>query len=163
MEPIDEVILELQKIPWLAGLNPEHLRLLAEISTLRGFKAGEVFFHEGDRQDFFYIVLSGRVVLDMFVPHHGKMRFYTCEEGESFGWSSVTPVVHTRTAGAEGVVDGSLIVMDINKLKVLCEQDHDIGYFFMRSLANVVTSRLEVSRLQLLDILAEPRETRADE
>ena len=79
MNPIDEVTQELQKIPWFQELKPEHLRQFAEISFLRHYKAGEVFFHEGDKQDYFYIVLSGRVALYLFIPHRGKIRFYTCE------------------------------------------------------------------------------------
>jgi CRP/FNR family cyclic AMP-dependent transcriptional regulator len=163
MNPIDAVTLELRKIPWFAELDPEHLRQFAEISTLRQFKAGEVFFHEGDMQDFFYIVLSGRVALDMFVPHHGKVRFYTCEQWDNFGWSSVTPVVRTRTAGAVGVMDGTIIATDTTKLQALCDRDHDIGYLFMRRMTNVIASRLLITRLQLVDMFAEPTETKSDE
>jgi CRP/FNR family cyclic AMP-dependent transcriptional regulator len=163
MNPTDEVTMELQMIPWFADLNPKHLREFAKISTMRRFKAGEVFFHEGDKQDFFYIVLSGRVALDMFVPHHGKVRFYTCETWDNFGWSSVTPVVRTRTAGAVGVLDGTVIATDTVQLQALCDRDHDIGYLFMRRMANVIASRLLVTRLQLLDMFAEPTETKTDE
>jgi CRP-like cAMP-binding protein len=163
MNPIDEVTQELQKIPWFQELKPEHLRQFAEISFLRHYKAGEVFFHEGDKQDYFYIVLSGRVALDLFIPHRGKIRFYTCEEWDNFGWSSVTPVVRTRTAGAVGVVDGIVIATDTDKLQALCDRDHDIGYLFMRRMVNVIASRLLVTRLQLLDMFAEPTETKTDE
>ena len=163
MNPTDEVYKELQNIPWFQDLNPNHVRRIAEISNLRNFKAGQVFFHEGDKQDFFYIVLSGRVALDMYVPHHGKVRFYTCEGWDSFGWSSVTPVVRTRTAGAVGVVNGTVIATDTAKLQALCDRDHDIGYLFMRRMTNVIASRLLITRLQLLDMFAEPEETKTDE
>jgi CRP-like cAMP-binding protein len=163
MNPKDEVTLELQKITWFADLDPEDLQKFAEISSLRHFKAGEIFFHEGDKQDYFYVVLSGRVALDMFIPHRGKVRFFTCEEGDSFGWSSVTPVVRTRTAGAVGVRDGTIIATDTTKLQALCDQDHDIGYLFMRHMTNVIASRLQITRLQLLDMFAEPTETKTDD
>ncbi len=163
MNPTDEVTLELQKIPWFQDLDPEDLHQFAEISILRHFKAGEVFFHEGEKQDFFYVVLNGRVALNMFVPHHGKVRFFTCEEWDSFGWSSVTPVVRTRTAGAVGVMAGTVIATDTTKLQELCDRDHDIGYLFMRRMTNVIASRLLVTRLQLLDMFAEPLETKSDE
>jgi CRP-like cAMP-binding protein len=163
MNSTDEITLELQKLPWYQELSPGDLRKLAEISSLRHFKAGEVFFHEGDKQDYTYIVLTGRIALDMFVPHHGKVRFYTCEEGESFGWSSVTPVVRTRTAGAVGVMDGTVIATDTEKLQDLCDRDHDIGYYFMSRMSNVIASRLMVTRLQLLDMFGVPPETKVDD
>ena len=163
MCPAEDTYTELQKIPWFQELKPEHVRQIAEISSLRPFKAGEVFFHEGDKQDFFYIVLSGRVGLDMYVPHRGKVRFYTCEEWDNFGWSAVTPSVRTRTAGAVGVMDGIVIATDTEKLQALCDRDHDFGYLFMRRMSNVIASRLLVTRLQLLDMFAEPMEKKNDE
>ena len=163
MNTNDQVFVELQNIPWFQELNTEHVRQLAEISTLRAFKAGEVFFHEGAKQDFCYIVLTGRVGLDIFVPHHGKVRVYTCEEWDSFGWSGVTPIIRTRTAGAVGVVEGTVVSTDTQKLQELLDRDHDIGYYFMRRMANVIASRLMVTRLQLLDMFAEPLEKKNDD
>lgn len=160
MSPSEEIYNELVKIPWFQGLKPEHVQRVAGFSTLRPFKAGDVFFREGDKQDYFYIVLSGRVALDMFVPHRGKVRFYTCEEWDNFGWSAVTPFVHTRTAGATGVMDGVAISTDVQKLNDFCEEDHDFGYAFMRRMTNVIAGRLMATRLQLLDMFAEPPETK---
>ncbi len=158
MCPLEEVIAGFQEIPWFKELKLEYIQKIATISHLRHFKAGEVFFHEGDKQDFFYVVLEGRVALDMFIPHHGKVRFYTAEPWDTFGWSSVTPVIHQRTAGAVAVVAGAVIGTDAGKLRQLCDEDHDLGYLVMSRLANVVASRLIVTRLQLLDMFAEPTE-----
>lgn len=162
MSPESEIIAELQKIPWFRDLQPRHLNKMAEIASLRRAKAGEVLFREGDKQDNFYVVLEGRVALEMFVPHRGKVRFYTAEPWEVFGWSSVTPTVRQRTAGAVAVHDSLVVGFDAEKLRQLCEEDHDLGYLVMRRLANVVASRLLVTRLQLLDMFANPPETKND-
>ena len=76
-----------------------------EISQLRKVKAEEILFREGDKEDCLYIVIEGRVALDIFIPHRGKVRIYTVEPWDVFGWSSVTPIVHQRTAGATAVVE----------------------------------------------------------
>ncbi len=68
------------------------------------------------------------------MPHRGKVRFYTADPWELFGWSSVTPNVHLRTAGATAVLDGSLVRVDADKLNQACEEDHDLGYLVMRRL-----------------------------
>jgi CRP/FNR family cyclic AMP-dependent transcriptional regulator len=161
MDPLDELRLELQKIPWFRELQIKHLDMLAGITQLRDVKAGEVLFREGDRAGAIYIVLSGRIALDMAVPPRGKMRFHTAEMWEVIGWSSATPVVHQRTASATAVVDGRLAVVDAVKLRELCDQDHDLGYLVMRRLANIVASRLMSSRLQLLDMFADPENKNA--
>lgn len=156
MDDIKEVTEELDRIPWFRELKAEHVRKIASISTIRRVKAGEVIFKEGDTHESVYIVLEGRVSLEMFVPHRGKVRFYTAEQWEIFGWSSVTPNVHLRMAGATAVLEGSVLRIDAEKLNQACEEDHDLGYLVMRRLARVVAGRLWVSRLQLLDMFANP-------
>lgn len=156
MGPADEVNEAILKIPWFRELKQEHIRKIASISKIRHVKAGEIVFREGDTHESVYIVIEGRVGLEMFVPHRGRVRFYTAEPWEVFGWSSVTPNVHLRTAGATAVLDGSLLRVDADKLREACDEDHDLGYLVMRRLANVVAGRLLVTRLQLLDMFANP-------
>ncbi len=152
---------ELMKIPWFRELSPRHLEKIAQITHWKRVRAGDILFREGDKEDNVYIILEGRIALEMLVPPRGKVRFYTAETWEIVGWSSVTPTVHQRTAGAIAVNDGMLAAIDSEKLRQLCEEDHDLGYLVMRRLANIVASRLMVTRLQLLDIFAEPENKNA--
>jgi CRP/FNR family cyclic AMP-dependent transcriptional regulator len=161
MDSMEEVLEAFRKIPWFQELKEDHIRKLASITRIRPMKAGEVIFREGDTHESVYIVIEGRVGLEMFVPHRGKVRFYTAEPWELFGWSSVTPNVHLRTAGATAVLDGSLLRVDAEQLNQACEEDHDLGYLVMRRLARVVAGRLQVTRLQLLDMFGNPESTHA--
>jgi CRP/FNR family transcriptional regulator, cyclic AMP receptor protein len=162
MDSIEDVLSALQKVPWFNSLTPNHIRKTAELTHLRNAKAGEVFFREGDKQDFVYIVLEGRVSLEIFVPHHGKVRFCTAEQFDVFGWSSVTPGVRQRTAGAVAVLDSLVAAINADGLRQFAEDDHDFGYLLMRRLSNVVASRLMVTRLQLIDMFAGPAEYKND-
>ena len=156
-----EVSRELEKIPWFKDLNPEHLQKITDIAHLRHVRAGEVLFREGDKEDYLYIVIEGRVALDIFIPHRGKVRIYTAEPMDLFGWSSVTPTIHQRTAGATAVVESVVVGIDSDKLRQACDNDHDLGYIVMRRLANIVASRILVTRLQLIDMFASPEEKHA--
>jgi CRP/FNR family transcriptional regulator, cyclic AMP receptor protein len=156
MDDKAEVTQELGKIPWFQELKPEHLQKLTEITHLQSMKNGEILFREGDTEGYLYIVIEGRVALDMFVPHRGKIRIYTAERWDVFGWSSVTPSIHKRTAGAVCVMDGLVAGIDAEKLRQACDEDHDLGYVVMRRLAHIIASRLLVTRLQLLDMFATP-------
>lgn len=156
MPTTHEVSEELQKIPWFQELKPHHVRKMASITSLCRVKAGQSFFREGDKEDYVYIVIEGRVALDMFVPHRGRVRFYTAEPWEIFGWSSVTPTVRQRTAGATAVIDSLVARINAQEMRQACEEDHDLGYQVMRRLANVVAGRLLITRLQLLDMFAHP-------
>jgi len=152
---------ELEKIPWFQELKPGDLQKVVEISQLRSVKAEEILFREGDKEDCLYVVVDGRIALDMFIPHRGKVRIYTVEPWDVFGWSSVTPNIHQRTAGAMAVTDGLVVCINSPKLRQACEEDHDLGYLVMRRLTNIIASRLLVTRLQLIDMFASPEEQHA--
>lgn len=156
MAPDAEIVSALKDIPWFAELKPEHFNRVVEAATLRNVHAGEELFKEGDKEDCFYVVIEGRVALDIFVPHRGKVRIYTAEAMDLIGWSATTPVVHSRTAGAIVVQPGRLVAFNAERVRQMCEDDHDFGYIFMRRMAHIIAGRLLVTRLQLLDMFADP-------
>jgi CRP/FNR family cyclic AMP-dependent transcriptional regulator len=158
MQPDPKIIQTMQAIPWFRDLEPAMFEKLAHIAGIVDLAKGEPLFNEGDKEDFVYIVINGRIGLEIFVPARGRIRIETAEPMDLVGWSSVTPVVRQRTAGARAVIDSRLLSLDAEKLRALCDEDHDLGYHVMRRIANIIASRLMVTRLQLLDIFAHPSE-----
>ena len=148
-----EIVSALKNIPWFAELKPEHLNRMVEAATLRNVHAGEELFKEGNKEDCFYFVVEGRVALDIFIPHRGKVRIYTAEPMDLIGWSATTPVIHSRTAGATVVQPGRLVAFNAEKIRQMCEEDHDFGFIIMRRVANVVASRMLETRLRLFALL----------
>ena len=154
MTPKQELINALQTIPWFQGISSEYFEYLAGISEVIEVESGKDLFHQGDKQDFLYVVLTGRVAIEIAVPGKGRTRISTVEPTEMLGWSSVTPVVRQRTASAVTVLPSVLVRMKAGELQKLCEQNHSFGYAVMRRIANVAASRLLVTRLQLLDMFS---------
>ena len=161
MTQSDEVIQELQQIPWFQELKPEHVKMLASITEIRSVKAGDVLFREGDIEDYVYVVLDGRIALDVRIPHRGRVRFFTVERWDIFGWSGATPDVRQRTAGASAVMESRVARLDATEMRQMCEDDHDLGYQVMKRLVKVVAGRLLVTRIQLLDMFAHPEANNA--
>jgi CRP/FNR family cyclic AMP-dependent transcriptional regulator len=154
MTPKQELVSALQTIPWFQDLNQEYFDKLAGISSIIEVDAGTDLFHQGDKQDYLYVILKGRVAVEIAVPGKGRARIYTAEPTEMLGWSSVTPVVRQRTASAVTVLPCVLVQMSAAELQKLCDQNHSFGYVVMRRIANVAASRLLVTRLQLLDMFS---------
>ena len=146
----------LRTIPWFNELKPEHFERLVQISSVHDLPEDSEVFREGDRQDKLYIVVEGRVALEIFVPHKGRLRIFTAEKMDLIGWSAATPGIRTRTASAVTVIPSRLIGIDSDALRRLSDEDHEFGYLIMRRIANIVAGRLMVTRLQLLDIFASP-------
>ncbi len=153
-----ELISALQAISWFNVMPENHFNKMASISKIFKFEPGQTIFHEGDKEDYLYIVLEGRVAIEIAVPGRGRMRILTADPMDVLGWSSVTPVVRQRTAGARAVLPSRLVAIDANDLRRACDEDHSLGYYVMRRLANVVAGRLLTTRLQLLDMFANPSE-----
>src|SRR5512139_2764049 len=95
-----ELINALQAIPWFQVMTEEHFNKMLGIAKVFKFEPGQVIFREGDKEDYYYVVLEGRVAIEITVPGRGHIRILTADPMDDVGWSSVTPVVRQRTAGA---------------------------------------------------------------
>lgn len=152
------IIEKLKSNPWFDRLNEDHFNKIVSIASEVRWPAGEVIFQEGDVDHCIYLLLKGRVALDINFPTRGRIRILTVNENEIFGWSAFLPVVRIRTAGAHTILDSEAIAFDAAVLRVLCEQDHELGYHVYERLTDVIAGRLSATRLQLLDIYAAGKE-----
>jgi CRP/FNR family transcriptional regulator, cyclic AMP receptor protein len=144
----------LERNPWFARLNEAHLTKLASTAEEVRWPAGQIIFREGEKDHRFYLVLAGRVALDIYVPVRGRVTILTVGPDELFGWSAMLPVIEIRTAGARTLQETTAVAFHAATLRILCEEDHDLGYLVYRRLTNVVAARLTATRLQLLDMYA---------
>ncbi len=156
MDENEKRINALQTVPLFQQISEEHFEKILEITSLVEVEAKQELFREGDPEDFLYVVIQGRVAIEMFVPSRGRTRIHTAEPMDEVGWSSVTPVVRRRTAGARAVLPSCLLKIDAIKLRQFCDEDCSLGYIIMRRMCNVIASRLLTTRLQLLDVFAHP-------
>src|SRR4030067_3718900 len=151
-----ELVNALQAIPWFQVMTEDHFYKISSIARIFKFEPGHVIFHEGDKEDYLYVVLEGRVAIEITVPGRGRMRILTADAMDEVGWSRVTPGVRQRTAGARAVLPSRLVAFDASELRRMCDEDHDFGYYVMRRLVDVVAGRFMTTRLQLLDMFANP-------
>ena len=84
----------------------------------------------------------------------GGLPVLTLEAGDLLGWSGLVDSTQV-TATAIAVQDTRAIALPADRLKALCQEDHDIGYEIMRRVAVALSRRLVATRLQLLDMFAD--------
>lgn len=154
MTKANEVEEALHSIPWLDQLDQFSLDRLQTISRIIQLDGDKILFNEGDKEDYLYILLVGRIALEMDVPRRGKTLIFTAEPFDIIGWSSATPIIRQRTAAARTLTPAHLLAFDSSKLRQLCDEDNKIGYVIMRRLANIIATRLLVTRLQLVELLS---------
>jgi CRP-like cAMP-binding protein len=151
-----DLLASLRSIPWFVELTSPQLKKLAGIASLCQVKANEYLFLEGGKEDYLYVVLEGQMAVEIHVPTRGCVRIFTAEPLDIVGWSSMTPVVRQRTASARALLPTRLVSLHSESLHKLSDEDHDLGYMIMKRVANVAASRLLTTRLQLLEMFADP-------
>ncbi len=135
----------------LQALDAEQQARIAAIAEEEHLPAGTVVFREGDPSGEVYVVLEGRVSLSMRVERRGEQLILTFGPGELLGWSGFRSNGR-RVATARTLESSSLLRLPSSAVRRLCDEDHDIGFALMKRAFAEVTTRLEETRLQLLDM-----------
>jgi CRP-like cAMP-binding protein len=146
VKPVESVIAE---HPFLHGLKPEYLRLLADSALRMRYEAGELIFREGDPANRFYLIEQGCVSLESQRRDAGAVAIQVIGPGDVLGWSWLFPPYywHFDARAAEPTM---AIFFYGTRLRERCEQDHDFGYEMMKRMTQVVIHRLQAARKQLL-------------
>lgn len=146
----DSILAAVQQHPFTQGLTPEHCATLASLGTRVNFHKDDVIFAEGDERHEFFLLVSGRVALEMMAQ--GKpLRVHTLEAGDELGWSSVLSG-RGKFYQARALEPVEVIRFDGYVLLERCRADNAFGYKIMHRLVGVVSERLQAARMQVLDM-----------
>lgn len=137
--------------PFFKDLAPKHLDLIVGCARNVRFRQGAFLFRAGQAANAFYLLRHGKVALQVFVPQQGALTVETIEAGEVLGWSWLFPP-HRWQFDARAIELTRAIAFDGQCLRTKCDEDHDLGYQLMQRFAQVMTQRLQATRLQLLDV-----------
>ncbi len=137
--------------PFLKGLDPAHIELIAGCASNVRFNKGDFIFREEDEADRFYLIRHGLVALDVFVPQRGPVTIDTIQEGEVVGWSWLFPPYRWHF-DARALQLTRAVAFDGKCLREKCDKDAKLGYQLVTRFSQVIMQRLQSSRLQLLDL-----------
>jgi CRP-like cAMP-binding protein len=142
--------------PFFKDLAGPHLDIVVGCVANATFDPGQFIFREGQPADHFYLVREGRVAVEVFVPNKGAVTVETIEGGEVLGWSWLFPpyLAHFDARALNAV---RALALDGACLRTKCEKDPVLGYELMKRFNQVVISRLEATRMQLLDLYGNGR------
>ena len=135
--------------PFLRGLSAEHLSTLVECAMITEFKPGQVIFREGAMANRFYLVLAGRVAVELTAPDRPPMLIYHVGAGEVLGWSWFFPPYGLHFT-AEAVEPTRAIFFYGTWLRERCEENPALGYELAKRVTGVLMHRLEVMTIRYL-------------
>ena len=138
----------LKKAPLFAGLEDEAASALAAAMGTIKLNRGEVLFHEGDKEDRLYVVVSGKIKLGRSGSAGRENLLAILGPGQMFGELSVFDP-GPRTSSATAVTDVRLGTMDRDGLREWINKRPEIAEQLLRVLAR----RLRRTNNALADLI----------
>ena len=136
---------------FFAGLDSEYLTLLSGCASNVVFAADSFLFREGEPAETFYLIREGKVALEIAAPGRGALVVQTLGPGDVAGFSWLFDP-HRWEFDGRAVERVLAVQMDGSCLRGKCDADPRLGYELMQRFAGLMTSRLQATRLQLLDV-----------
>jgi CRP/FNR family transcriptional regulator, cyclic AMP receptor protein len=142
--------------PFFAGLDAASLQELAGCARNEHVRAGEYLFREGGTAEHFYVVMHGRVALELLSPGAGALVLDSVDDGEVLDWPWLIPP-HRWLFDARAVEPTSVVSLESACLRGKCDADPRLGYALVQRVAQVMSDRLLATRVRLLDLYGSPR------
>lgn len=128
---------------------PQRNRLM-DLSHDVSFAEDTRIFESGGIADRFWVVRSGAVSLDQQVTEHQRVTVASLDAGDLLGWSWLFPP-HRWDFGAEAFSTVRAYEFDAETVLRLCEAEPALGLTLVRTVAEILASRLEMTRGKLLE------------
>jgi len=147
--------------PFFAGLDAPSVQQLAGCARNEHVRAGEYLFREGGTAEHFYVIMHGRIALELFSPGTGPHVLESASDGEVLDWPWLIPP-HRWLFDARAMEPTSVVSLDSACLRGKCETDPRLGYEFVQRVAQVMFHRLQAARVRLLDLYGGPQPAPGD-
>ena len=144
---------DLRKIYILDSLTDEMLEKMQSVCQLHLFGERDVIFREGQKAENFYMLLKGKLLLEVEVSETIMISLGAIKSGYSFGWSALlSGASHTSYA----ICSEPCEVLSIpgRKLQGLLNEDYTMGYKIMESVSKILKNRLERRTSQFLKVMS---------
>ena len=143
----------LKSIKQLSYLNDSMLEDLVTITHIIEYKAGDYIFKEGDDAKNLYAVIDGKVGLEMEKDSSTRILISNITQGMMLGFSALVDTEEKNyTTSARVLADTKLFAWSAEDLETLFSQDCQMGFLFMKRIATIVKTRLQIRNVQFLDI-----------
>jgi CRP/FNR family cyclic AMP-dependent transcriptional regulator len=142
----------LEQFALIEGLTEDQINVLQPLIEDVNYQTDQVIFNQGDRANFLYFVLEGKVSI-RFNPEDGPvLSVAEVDRGGVFGWSSALGS-ESYTSGAVCTEGGVFIRMEGDKLKNLCQEHPETGILILNRLAGVIAQRLRGTHEKVVELL----------
>ncbi len=145
----------LKEHPFFTDLKSEFIQLLVGCAANRRYEAGQFFCRKGEQADEFFLIRKGMATIEIDVRDGQSLVLQTIGAGDILGWSWLLPPYYWHF-DSRAQEETRVIVLDGKCIRTKCETNHTLGYELLKRFAKIMESRLEATRLQLIDVYGKP-------
>ncbi len=113
------------------------------------FESGELIFREGETANRFYLIESGKVVLESAGDAGAAVTIDTIGAGDLLGWSWLFPP-YVWQFSARALEPTNAIFFYGTVLREHCDADPSLGFELFKRMGEVMIKRLQSARTHLL-------------
>lgn len=135
--------------PFLHGMPLPQVRALSAMALDVTFPMGCRIVEDGGFASKFWLVQSGRVVLDKHLPGGGNVVIETVGMGDVVGWSWLFPPFRWTSDGVT-LTRVEAFEFDAKGVRGLCAADPELAHGLTSRLAQVISRRLTATQARLL-------------
>ncbi|MCP4010495.1 MAG: cyclic nucleotide-binding domain-containing protein [Proteobacteria bacterium] len=137
------------------GMSEEQIKTLAASASVRQYEPGACLFKQGESADHCYIVVSGRVSVEIPSIYGPPLIVQTIADEGVLGWSwLIPPYQWAFEAIAQNPTE--VIEFDGAALRNACESDPALGYQLMKRFAGLMSQRLHEAREKMMENWSAP-------
>ncbi len=143
---------DLKKINILRNLSDQMLEKMQSMAQLHIFGDRSVVFREGQEAEYFFMLLKGKLLLEVEASETIMISLGAVKPGYSFGWSALFPE-SAYTSYAICVEPCEVVAVPGDKFLDLLEEDHNIGYRVMENVVEILKRRLDRRTGQFIETM----------
>ena len=137
------------------SLDTGMLEFLAASADIHVLERDEVLFKQSEHADKFYLVLSGRISVEIPAMYGPALEIQNLGEGQILGWSwFIAP--YQWDFQAKAAEDSRLLEFDGEAVLERCEADAEFGYELLKRFTVLMSDRLEAARQKMMDQFIAP-------
>ena len=140
-----------EKSALLQALANTEVSLFESAASELRVSAGHILFEADGSADAFYIVVEGRIGLELTSPGKDPMVIQTLGPGDLVGVSWLLQP-HRWNWRARAMVDSELVAFDAEVIRSAMEQNRDLALEVLGVVSGELAVRLHRTRVQLLDL-----------
>jgi CRP/FNR family transcriptional regulator, cyclic AMP receptor protein len=145
---VQQLATEISTHPFVKGMRPEHLCMLASQGVRVRFDRDEPVLKDANVANRFYLIQEGKVALEIPMEESAPILIQTIGAGDELGWSWLFSE-HYFHLDARAVEPTRAVAFFGPALLQQCIQDHDFGYELAMRTAGVLAKQLMAIRENL--------------